>query len=833
MDPLRKSDPEFIGPARLVARLGSGGMGTVYLATIENSSVALKVVKGNFYDDPALKTRFEREISTMRSLRSPFVATVIDSQVDEDDAWMAVEFINGESLSERVQNRGPIENEEWWTTFFGALIALDEIHSNGVLHRDVKPANILLSESGPKFVDFGIAQAGEETSLTTTGLLAGSPAWLAPEQLEEHRPTPAADIFSLASTMVFAATGSSPWGSPTGTKVPVIFNRILSDPPRVDELTEAQREVLEPMLEKDPQKRPSAEGMVSKFLIGQPSVVKQRIAGWISLYYLGHGVTDLPEKEAAARVLRLLDVADQESRIREAEVAKKKEEAERQDFIRNAEKRAEKLRRVAEKEASDTRLQAEKDASALRDAARQKAEKEASALRDAARKEAEALLARTRRSREEKAPNQNPKIRKPLASISIALVGISVLLVSLGLGLTSVFENSVSTSESATSSEEAAIAEPNMTISEPDSPAAMSAVLLPSQSAVITFGTERLFTLQFESDYEIDKWPSLAIVPLSEQYQAEGCPLRGKSMTQDSADPKKYFLSCTFREPGIYALRATWSGNFPGGTLVAEKISQTYSVEADAACFDQEDIWWRNCMKPAVILPTVSENSDHGLPTDHSRIPGFDAVQTCEQLFRDYVPPHDGIAGTFSARTILGSATTMVSTEWYAKLQLLDQNRDGIFCSSTTPEEEDSSPSREADSAESSETVIQSSYAANLWPRNGDVFNVGEKIRPSLTFDRKYSFAEGGHPLLRLIPIDVPPTYDQKIEESKSGDDGLGCADPLGKRMRDGEPPNYTTACTLDTPGRWMLQVSWLPLGGAAGDPFIVRESISSEIVVQ
>jgi uncharacterized membrane protein YqiK len=205
--------------------------------------------------------------------------------------------------------------------------------------------------------------------------------------------------------------------------VPVIFNRILSDPPRVDELTAAQREVLEPMLEKDPQKRPSAEELVSKFLIGQPSVVKQRIAGWISLYYLGHGVTDLPEKEAAARVLRLLDVADQESRIREAEVAKKKEEAERQDFIRNAEKRAEKLRRVAEKEASDTRLQAEKEASALRDAARQKAEKEASALRDAAKKEAEALLARTRRSREEKAPNQTPKNRKPLTSISIALVG--------------------------------------------------------------------------------------------------------------------------------------------------------------------------------------------------------------------------------------------------------------------------------------------------------------------------------------------------------------------------------------------------------------------------
>ena len=225
-------------------------------------------------------------------------------------------------------------------------------------------------------------------------------------------------------------------------------------------------------------------------------------------------------------------------------------------------------------------------------------------------------------------------------------------------------------------------------------------------------------------------------------------------------------------------------------------------------------------MKTVVLLPTVSENSDHGLPTDYDRIPGIETVQTCEQLFGRYVPPHDGITGTFSARTIFGSETTMVSTEWYAKLQLLDKNRDGILCSSTTPEE-DSSSSSEVESAESSETAVQSSYAANLWPRNGDVFEVGEKIRPSLTFDRVVSFATGGHPLLRLIPIE-----GQKFDES-------GCTDPVGQLMRDGKQPNYSTSCTLDTPGRWMLQVSWLPEGGGGGDPFIVREFISSEIVVQ
>lgn len=671
MDPLRKSDPEFIGPARLVARLGSGGMGTVYLATIENSSVALKVVKGNFYDDPALKTRFEREISTMQSLRSPFVATVIDSLVDEDDAWMAVEFINGESLSERVQNRGPIENEEWWTTFFGALIALDEIHSNGVLHRDVKPANILLSESGPKFVDFGIAQAGEETSLTTTGLLAGSPAWLAPEQLEEQRPTSAADIFSLASTMVFAATGSSPWGSPTGTKVPVIFNRILADPPRVDALTEAQREVLEPMLEKDPRKRPSAEELVSKFLVGQSSVVKQKIAGWISLYYLGRGVSEPPRNESAAKSLELLDVSDRESREREAEIAKQKEEAERQEFIRNAEKTAEKLRKIAEKEAKDTRS---------------RAEKEASALRDAAKKEAEALLSRTRTSKAAETLNQRSKNRKPLALFSLALVGISALVVPVVLGFFSVLEKPVSNSESAELSDEATIEEAEQEIDTLNSSATLAAVLLPSEGAVITRDKEGFFTLQFESDYEIDQFPSLAVVPLNGQAQPEGCPLRGKSPTQDSTDPAKFVVSCIFRELGVYAVRASWSGSFPGGTLVHERLNQTYSVEADPACFDQEDIWWRKCIEPLVMLPYVPENSDHGMPTDYRQITPIEVVQTCENLFRVYMSPRDGIAGTFAARTIYGSETTMVSTEWYAKLQLLDKNQDGIFCSSTSPD---------------------------------------------------------------------------------------------------------------------------------------------------
>ena len=148
--------------------------------------------------------------------------------------------------------------------------------------------------------------------------------------------------------------------------------------------------------------------------------------------------------------------------------------------------------------------------------------------------------------------------------------------------------------------------------------------------------------------------------------------------------------------------------------------------------------------------------------------------------------------------------------------------------SETIPEEfEGSSPSKEVESAQISEDATKGSYAANLWPRNGDVFESDEYIRPSLTFDRVYDFSSGGHPLLQLIPLE-----GQEIEESKQGGSGAGCMDPIGKRMRDGAPPNYTTGCTLGSPGRWLIQVSWLPLG-AEGDPFVQREFISSEIVVQ
>ena len=612
MEPLRKSDPENIGPARLVARLGSGGMGTVYLASIDNSSVALKVVKGNFYDDPALKTRFEREITTMRNLRSPFVAKVVDSLVDEDDAWLAIEFINGDSLADRVKNKGPLEGEDWWTTLFGSLVALEEIHSRGVLHRDVKPANILLSESGPKFVDFGIAQVGDETSLTTTGLLAGSPAWLSPEQLDEHRPTPAADIFSLASTMVFAANGSSPWGSPTDTKVPVIFNRILTEPPRIDTLTDAQRDILQPMLEKDPSKRPSAQEILQQFLVDQPPIVKRKIAGWISLYYLDQKTDDLPADDAAVRTLDLLEYTDRaaqerlaqaalsEAQLRQEsalEVAKKEAE----QAIAEAQSRQESALEAAKREAEQAKAQAAQEISEQRkrleaeireiQESKKKSAAEAARLTAKMRKEAEAKARETTkraqreadRIRKEAERNRSKTGSEPANvqpprrnSLKVGAVGLVIAALIAGAALILEQVRGTQLQPERSSSENSAESVPDVTGLEKG----YLVTLWPREGDTFLPGQSIRPSLTFGRNYDFAPGgePTLQIVPLENQpvLPDEWCHRDGGTQMQDGGAPN-YSVGCKLGTPGKWLVTASWTPVSDAG----EPFTQSESISAE------------------------------------------------------------------------------------------------------------------------------------------------------------------------------------------------------------------------------------------------------------
>jgi branched-chain amino acid transport system substrate-binding protein len=244
-------------------------MGVVYLAAKGADRVALKVVRGSFLDDPSLRSRFLREVSTLRKINHPNVAKVLDSDTDDEIAWLAIEYVNGADLKTIVEDKGPLSEARWFDLASGLLQALVAVHAEGVVHRDIKPANVLIEADHPKLIDFGISQISDETSITTTGLVAGSPAWLAPEQLEGGELSPAADMFSLGSLLVYAATGQSPWGETSTMPVPVIFNKILNSQPDISGLTVAQQALVEPLLRSNPAERPTATKALSLIGVAQ------------------------------------------------------------------------------------------------------------------------------------------------------------------------------------------------------------------------------------------------------------------------------------------------------------------------------------------------------------------------------------------------------------------------------------------------------------------------------------------------------------------------------------------------------------------------------------
>jgi serine/threonine protein kinase len=260
LERLKKSDPDFIGPWKLINRLGSGGMSVVYQASKnERASVALKVIRSQYLDNQVDRSRIEREISTLTQIKSNFVCQIIDSDITEDFAWIATEYINGPDLKTKVNLDGPYTEDDWYLLSKGLLEGLKAIHAYGVIHRDIKPTNILISADGPKIIDFGIAQSSEATSLTSTGLIAGSPAWLSPEQINGDKVTFFSDIFSAGAVLNFAVSGISPWGDNTKITKDVIYNRILQKQPDLSSLNILQRSLVETMMDKSPKSRPSAD----------------------------------------------------------------------------------------------------------------------------------------------------------------------------------------------------------------------------------------------------------------------------------------------------------------------------------------------------------------------------------------------------------------------------------------------------------------------------------------------------------------------------------------------------------------------------------------------
>lgn len=254
MKPLTKHDPREIGGYTLVSRLGSGGMGDVYVAVKNGENFAVKIIRNTFTDDSAYVARFQREIDTLKAVSHQNVIRFIDSGVDDERLWYASEFAGGLDLNKTLQANGPLQGSAWRMLADGLIKGLTAIHQQNTVHRDIKPANIIMSAVGPKIIDLGIAKGDDETSLTQTGMAPGTPAWFSPEHVDGREVTAASDFYSAGVVLAFAATGTTPWGPPTSVTYQNIVQKI-SQPPDLSGLSSEQREFVAGLLDQNPTAR--------------------------------------------------------------------------------------------------------------------------------------------------------------------------------------------------------------------------------------------------------------------------------------------------------------------------------------------------------------------------------------------------------------------------------------------------------------------------------------------------------------------------------------------------------------------------------------------------
>jgi len=278
MQPLGSDEPTVVGPYRLLGRLGSGGMGRVYLGrSAGGRTVAVKIVHPHFALDEEFRARFRREVDAARRVGGAWTAPVLDADPEAAVPWVATAYAAGPSLSAAITDGGPLPTASVRALGAGLAEALTAVHELGLVHRDVKPSNVLLTLDGPLLIDFGIARATDGTaSLTSTGVSVGSPGYMAPEQILGKGATGASDVFSLGAVLVYAATGESPFA---GDSSAALLYKVVHEEPELGELGGELRELAMACLAKDPASRPSP-GEVSRRLA--PEGAARLVAGgWL------------------------------------------------------------------------------------------------------------------------------------------------------------------------------------------------------------------------------------------------------------------------------------------------------------------------------------------------------------------------------------------------------------------------------------------------------------------------------------------------------------------------------------------------------------------------
>ncbi|WP_232664552.1 serine/threonine-protein kinase [Pseudonocardia sp. TRM90224] len=267
MQPLLTGDPTEVGGFVLDGRLGAGGMGVVFRGhAADGTRVAVKLIREEIAAEPDFRARFRREVRAARAVGSGCTAKLLAADADAPRPWLAVEFVDGPSLSDAVALHGPLAPPAVHALAAGLAESLAAIHAAGVVHRDLKPANVILGPDGPKVIDFGIAAVPAATSATRSGLVIGSPGYMSPEQITGAGTGPPSDVFSWGLTIAFAATGRPPYG--TADQPESLLYRVVHGTPDLDGMPATVDVAVRAAVAHEPSQRPTPDGLLRLLLPG-------------------------------------------------------------------------------------------------------------------------------------------------------------------------------------------------------------------------------------------------------------------------------------------------------------------------------------------------------------------------------------------------------------------------------------------------------------------------------------------------------------------------------------------------------------------------------------